>query len=123
MLLAQVEYFADNDGPASKSTFEGAVEALAQDAVASAEELEAIIDHFHDKFREQGVTEPELIAARMYTGPGALRAGRRADCCARACGAWHHAGAPACSPHNTLVIGVFNTKWVGGLGFNSRRAA
>ena len=72
MLLAQVEYFADQDGPASKSTFEGAVEALAQDAVASVEELEAIIDHFHDKFREQGVTEPELIAARMYTGPGAL---------------------------------------------------
>jgi len=84
-LAAQVAYFADTDGPASKSTVEGAVKALGQGAVASAEELEAIIDHFHDKFVERRVTEPELIAARVYTGPGAHSACRRAYFNVRAC--------------------------------------
>ena len=63
-------YFDRTDGPGSTSTFAGAVEALAVDAVATEKELEALIDYFHAKFKEQKIKEGEVIATRLYTGPG-----------------------------------------------------
>ena len=63
-------YFDRTDGPRSTSTFVGAVEALAVDAVATEKELEALIDYFHAKFKEQKIKEGEVIATRLYTGPG-----------------------------------------------------
>ena len=63
-------YFDRTDGPGSTSTFAGAVEALAADAVATKKELEALIDYFHAKFKEQKIKEGEVIATRLYTGPG-----------------------------------------------------
>ena len=63
-------YFDRTDGPRSTSTFAGAVEALAADAVATEKELEALIDYFHAKFKEQKIKEGEVIATRLYTGPG-----------------------------------------------------
>ena len=63
-------YFDSTDGPGSTSTFAGAVEALAADAVATEKELEALIDYFHAKFKEQKIKEGEVIATRLYTGPG-----------------------------------------------------
>ena len=59
------------DGATSTSSFEGAVEALAE--VATAEELEALIDHFHGKLRAQRLSEAEMIAVRLYTGPGYVK--------------------------------------------------
>ena len=63
-------YLGETDGAASKSTFGGVVQALEKDNVASAEELEALMDYFHAKFALEKLTEAEVIAARMYTGPG-----------------------------------------------------
>ena len=63
-------YLGETDGAASKSTFGGVLQALEKDNVASAEELEALIDYFHAKFALEKLTEAEVIAARMYTGPG-----------------------------------------------------
>lgn len=64
---ALAAYLAATDGPASSSTFEGAVAALAQGEVATAEELEALIDHFHERLRAQRLTEAELIATRLVS--------------------------------------------------------
>ena len=69
---ALAAYLAETDGPniyESKCSFEGAVEALKKDDVATAQELEALIDHFQMKFQRQKMTEAEVIAARLYTGP------------------------------------------------------
>ena len=52
------------------STFAGAVEALATDAVATEAELETLIDYFHAKLKEQKIKAGEVIATRLYTGPG-----------------------------------------------------
>ena len=73
IVKALAAYLATTDGPASKSTFEGAAAALAEAEAATAEELEALIDHFHERLRAQRLTEPEVIATRLYTGPGYVK--------------------------------------------------
>ena len=74
---ALAAYLAKTDGPDTKSSFEGAVEALAQAlaqcAEATAEELEELIDYFHEKLRAQRLTEAEHIALRLYTGPAYVK--------------------------------------------------
>lgn len=63
-------YLDRTDGPRSTSTFAGAVEALGADTVATEAELEALIDYFHAKFKQQNIKAGEVIATRLYTGPG-----------------------------------------------------
>ena len=71
IVKALTAYLEATDGATSTSSFEGAVEALAE--VATAEELEALIDHFHGKLRAQRLSEAEMIAVRLYTGPGYVK--------------------------------------------------
>ena len=63
-------YLDKTDGPKSRSTFRGAVEALLEDGVASEAELEALMDYFHAKLKQRQLAEAEVIGMRMYTGPG-----------------------------------------------------
>ena len=63
-------YLDRTDGPRSTSTFAGAVDALGADTVATEAELEALIDYFHAKFKQQNIKAGEVIATRLYTGPG-----------------------------------------------------
>ena len=60
IVKALTAYLEATDGATSTSSFEGAVEALVE--VATAEELEALIDHFHGKLRAQRLSEAEMIA-------------------------------------------------------------
>jgi hypothetical protein len=52
------------DGSASTCTFEFLLERVIQKDAATREELEALMDHFHDKLASQPITEPEVIAGR-----------------------------------------------------------
>ena len=74
---ALAAYLAKTDGPEMKSSFEGAVQAvaqaLAQGAEATAEELEELIDYFHEKLRAERLTEAEHTALRLYTGPAYVK--------------------------------------------------
>lgn len=57
------------DGPGSSCRWESVVEALASDGVASAAELEALVDHFHAKLAKQKLSKAEVIGGRLYSGP------------------------------------------------------
>jgi len=63
-------YLHETDGSASRSTFDGVVEAFDKKKAASVAEVEALIDYFHAKLARQKIKKPEVIAMRMYTGPG-----------------------------------------------------
>ena len=69
MADALASYLAETDGSSSTSSFKGAVAALGKEGVATGQELEGVIDHFQAKLRKQKLTEPEVIAARLFTGP------------------------------------------------------
>ena len=56
------------------------LQTVLQENAATELELEALLDHFHDKFARHPISEAEVIAGRGYTGPlfvkmnGSLRA-------------------------------------------------
>ena len=52
------------DGSASTCTFEFLLERVVQKDAATPGELEALMDHFHEKLASQPITEPEVIAGR-----------------------------------------------------------
>jgi hypothetical protein len=57
------------DGSACTCTFAFLAETVLRHGAATEEELEALIDHVHAKFAALPISEPEVIAARLYTGP------------------------------------------------------
>ena len=82
----------ERDGSASTCTFDFLVESMAAQNAATEEELEALMDHFQDKLRRQGLQEPEVIALRGYTGPLFVKVcmhGRACVCvCVCVCVCW-----------------------------------
>ena len=52
------------DGSASTCTFGFLLERVVQKDAATPGELEALMDHFHEKLASQPITEPEVIAGR-----------------------------------------------------------
>ena len=57
------------DGAACTCTFASLVAAVVREGAATEQELEAIMAHFHTRFAGMPISEPEVIASRLYTGP------------------------------------------------------
>ena len=67
IVAALSEGLHERDGSASSCTYEFLVGKLK--GMATKEEIEAILDHFHGKFAEENMSEAEVIGLREYSGP------------------------------------------------------
>jgi Ca2+-binding EF-hand superfamily protein len=67
IVVALSEGLHERDGSASSCTYDFLVGKLK--GMATEEELEAILDHYHAKFAEENMSEAEVIGMREYSGP------------------------------------------------------
>ena len=67
IVVALSEGLNEKDGSASSCTYEFLVGKLK--GMATEEEIEAILDHYHAKFAEENMSEAEVVGMREYSGP------------------------------------------------------
>jgi hypothetical protein len=67
IVVALSEGLHERDGSASSCTYDFLVGKLK--GMATEDELEAILDHYHAKFAEENMSEAEVVGMREYSGP------------------------------------------------------